>query len=136
MHIYPMARGTGKTTCICDEVNWCILLDIAPVCIIAPKGRMCAQFHDYLAHNLTNEEYLNILVIHAGMDAHAPDGISNILRSFREINPKRIYIDEVQSLTKDFMDELQSIYDDIIYAYGTPRTGNDINYGERYWDFK
>ena len=115
-----MPRQTGKTTQIIEQVGWCAMCDILPVCILVPNSQQAIPFVEYFLRNLDKEENSRLLVIPCGLVTHpGATDIHRTLDRIRRMNPVRIYIDEVDWFTKDFMDVIQRYYDDIIYAYGT-----------------
>ncbi len=132
-----MARRRGKTTQIIEQVNWCGMFDILPVCILVHNQSMSAPFYSHFGHrdNFTVNEYSKLLIVPCGF--HDSNEINRNIEIIRKMQPKRIYIDEVQYFSKEFINILQYHYDDIIYAYGTPAdrmmpSGVGLT---KYWEF-
>lgn len=122
MHSTLKPRRSGKTTAIAEDISWCCLMDMTPIAVIFCTRQMIDIFKQQCLpkHNITKEELDNIhMFVGADTRASYAGNIHYIMSRIHCINPVRIYIDEVQLMHKDFIKELCSRYDDIIYAYGT-----------------
>lgn len=124
MQTYVQPRQSGKTTGIIDQINWCLLLDETPICVILPNLTMAAYFTKNIDQcRLTAEERSKIWILtpeHQGWAGQTFYFENTLMRKLQECRPKRIYIDEVFMIEKPLIDILQARYDNIIYAYGTP----------------
>lgn len=120
MKEYIQPRQTGKTTAIATEVNWCAMFDMLPVVVIFPTTLMKRNF-DYIhlkPLGITETERKKIHLI-VGAREWKNAFTSDIFSQIKCAKPVRIYIDEVQCLHAEFIKELQSKYDNIMYVYGT-----------------
>ena len=122
MFEYPMARRTGKTRSIVEQVNWCALFNKLPICIMVRNQVLRKTMEEQLANlGLTQDERNMIKIIVTGLSSH-PDAMSinTIIGQMRGNRFQRIYIDDADELSQEFVDRLREEYDNIMYVYGTP----------------
>ena len=120
MQLYVKRRQWGKTTEIAREISWCAFFGELPVCVFVPNWEMLDTFKKKYLYplKLTREEYKQIIVVNANVNEYFEAYSLPMLRGLR---PKRIYIDEVFHMNVSIIRALKREYDDIIFAYGTPR---------------
>lgn len=121
MFVYPTARRTGKTYSIIEQVNWCVLFDMLPICIIV-RDELARNYMEtrLMELDLTENERNLIKIIPAGLHSH-PGAVSigNVLNKLSGIQFQRIYIDDVTDLSKELVDRLRTMYDNVMHVYGT-----------------
>ena len=123
-----MARSAGKTTAIAEQVNWCAMFDILPVCILVRNEVMRRDMYLKLKDfGITQEELNSIVVITTSSVSHShphSTSINGVLDKIRGTKFYRIYIDDVTEVPQELVDalRLQLQYDNIMYVYGTPST--------------
>jgi hypothetical protein len=121
MNLNISARRTGKTTKIADDVNWCSLFGMTPICCIFPSQLYLRNFEKlYLAkYNLTvkEREVIHMFKGPCTVSEYCANSVY-VFAMIRRINPLRIYLDDIEYYDYRFYSEICSLYNDIIYAYG------------------
>jgi hypothetical protein len=107
---------------LAEDVNWCLLFGIKPICLIFPSQHLLITFKKlYLSkYNFTKEEKYDINMFKGPQitSEYAANSIY-VFNMINRIAPLRIYMDDIEYYDYRFFDELCSLYGDIIYAYGT-----------------
>lgn len=97
-----------------EEVNWCYLFGITPVCVLFANHSMAngfrLNFENDFGISLKNNMEINLLT--------ETDILYNIDRILI-VHPKRIYIDEFQFFNDKTLEMLRERWDNDIYAYGS-----------------
>ena len=122
MNLNISAPRSGKTSKIADDVNWCLLFGIKPICLIFPSQLLLRNFEKlYLPkYNFSKEEQYDINMFKGPQTTseYAANSIY-VFNMIKRIAPLRIYMDDIEYYDYRFYNELCSLYGDIIYAYGT-----------------